>query len=178
MSEKAMPITGGCLCGAVTYISTEAPVEVCYCHCRMCQKSCGNPYFLSAFIQKKSFRFVTGEPKYYVSPGFPESQRGFCADCGTPLIMRDLTDTHAVYIATLDHPEDWPPTIGHSGMESRIPWDTINDDLPCWETESDPEFNKSREEYERLEALLKEGALSAEEFDRALKSLFENGPQT
>lgn len=144
----------------------------------MCQKSCGNPYFLSAFIPKKSFKFTVGEPKYYVSPGFPESQRGFCPQCGTPLIMRDLTATHAIYIATLDYPEDWPPTLGHSGMESRIPWDSINDDLPCWETESDPEFKMSRREYNNLENLLKKNALTTEEFEVKLYSLFENGPKT
>ena len=176
MSDKTLPVTGGCLCGAIRYVSTAAPVDVCYCHCRMCQQSCGNPYFLSAFIAKKSFRFTSGKPRYYRSPGFPESERGFCAECGTPIIMRDLTDTHAIYIATFDHPEDWPPTLGHSGMESKIPWDSINDDLPCWETESDPEFNKSRDEYARLENLAKENRLSAEEFAQQLESLFENGP--
>ena len=58
MPEKTMPITGGCLCGAVRYLSTKAPVDVSFCHCRMCQKSSGNPYFLSAFIPKKTFRFT------------------------------------------------------------------------------------------------------------------------
>ena len=178
MPEKTMPITGGCLCGAVRYLSTKAPVDVSYCHCRMCQKSSGNPYFLSAFIPKKTFRFTSGEPKYYRSPGFPEAERGFCPECGTPLIFRDLTDAHAKYIATLDHPEDWPPTYCHSGMESRIPWDVIHDDLPCWETENDPEFNQGRGEYERLKTLFSEGALTKVEFDHKLNLLFENGPET
>ena len=178
MTKKTIPITGGCLCGAVRYSSDEAPVDVSYCHCRMCQKSCGNPYFLGAFISKKSFRFTSGKPKYYKSSGFPESERGFCSDCGTPLIFRDLTDTHAIYIATLDHPEEWPPTLCHSGMESKIPWDTISDELPCWETGSDAEFNKSREEYEKLKALLSEGVLTQDGFDEKLEYLFEFGPKT
>ncbi len=38
MSDKTMPITGGCMCGAVRYEATEPPQEVGYCHCRMCQK--------------------------------------------------------------------------------------------------------------------------------------------
>ncbi|MEE8141098.1 MAG: GFA family protein [Alphaproteobacteria bacterium] len=142
MENKTLPVTGGCLCGAVRYQSTEPPKEVSYCHCRQCQKSCGNPYFLSAFLPVKSFNFTKGEPKYYRSSAWAD--RGFCADCGTPLIFRDGTEAHAIYIATLDHPEEWPPTFCHSGMESRIPWDTIHDDLPCWNTEDDPEYNAAK----------------------------------
>ena len=85
---------------------------------------------------------------------------------------------NAIYIATLDHPEDWPPTYRHSGMESRIPWDAIHDDLPCWETENDPDFNQGRGEYERLNILFSEGALTQGEFDQELNLLFENGPVT
>lgn len=32
MAEKHVPITGGCLCGAVRYESTEPPVNGGYCH--------------------------------------------------------------------------------------------------------------------------------------------------
>jgi len=62
-------------------------------------------------------------------------------------------------------------------MESRIPWDTIHDDLPCWETENDPDFNQGRQEYERLATLFKDGELTQEEFDQKLSKLFENGPE-
>ena len=178
MPEKTMPVTGSCFCGAVRYKSTEAPVDVCYCHCRMCQQSSGNPYFLGAFFTKKTFRFTHGKPKFYSQSTTPWVERGFCAECGTPLIFRDFTETHAIYIATLDHPEEWPPTLGHSGMESRIPWDTINDDLPCWETESDLELNKTRDEYGKLSAQLREGSLTKEGFAQQLKLMFEIGPVT
>lgn len=108
----------------------------------MCQKSSGAPYFLAAFPPVKSFRFVAGSPKFYRSSAWAE--RGFCADCGSPLLMRDGTDTHAAYIGTLDHPEDWPPSLAHTGMESRIQWDAIRDDLPCWNSDADPEYIASR----------------------------------
>lgn len=146
MGVKTLPVTGGCLCGAVRYQLTEPPEGGACCHCRMCQKSCGNPYFASAYISVKSFQFTKGEPKYYRSSTYVE--RGFCAACGTPLIFRDGTDLHAIYIGTLDHPEEWPPTINHLGMESRIPWDTIHDDLPCWNTEDDPEVIEAKAIYE------------------------------
>jgi hypothetical protein len=61
-------------------------------------------------------------------------------------------------------------------MESRIPWDTINDDLPCWETESDPELNKTRDEYDKLSAQLTKGLLTKEGFAQQMKLMFEIGP--
>ena len=33
-------------------------------------------------------------------------------------------------LGTLDHPEDWPPDYGHGGIESKVPWHIISDDLP------------------------------------------------
>jgi hypothetical protein len=89
-------------------------------------------------IPVKAFRFTRGEPKFYRSSAWAE--RGFCADCGTPLVMRDATETLAIHIGTLDHPEEWPPAQAHLGMESRIPWDSIHDDLPCWNTADDPGY--------------------------------------
>lgn len=147
MAEKTMPITGGCLCGAVRYEATEPPTGVGYCHCRLCQRATGAPHWLGAMIPVNAFRFTRGAPKFYKSSAWAE--RGFCAECGSPLIFRDGTATHGVMVGTLDHPEDWPPTTAHSGMESRIPWDTIHDDLPRWRTEDDPEYIAAKEAPER-----------------------------
>jgi hypothetical protein len=127
-----VPMTGGCLCGAVRYESSEPPVEVAYCHCRRCQRAYGNPFGVFAFISVTAFKITRGEPKYYWSSAW--AKRGFCAECGTPLVFRDSTQNIGILVSTLDHPEDWPPTLCHSGMESRIEWDKIGDDLPRWRT--------------------------------------------
>ena len=127
-----VPLTGGCLCGAVRYESSEPPVDVAYCHCRKCQQAYGNPFGVFAFISVTAFKVTRGEPKYYRSSAWAE--RGFCAECGTPLVFRDSTQNIGLLISTLDHPADWPPTLCHSGMESRIEWDGIADDLPRWRT--------------------------------------------
>lgn len=173
MGEKTFPITGGCLCGAVRYEADDPPSDVCYCHCRMCQKSCGNPSALCAFVPKATFRYTKGEPKFYRTSDWME--RGFCVECGTPLLMRDLTDTHAIYIGTLDHPEEWPPTLGHSGIESRIPWDTIDDGLPCWRTEEDPELIATQGALSKLSERMKAGKLTKAEFSKRKDELLRKG---
>ena len=61
MSEKIMPITGGCLCGAVHYEVSEAPFSVCYCHCRICQQTSGSVATVGAVFRKVTFRFTRGE---------------------------------------------------------------------------------------------------------------------
>ncbi len=53
-------------------------------------------------------------------------------------------------VGTLDHPEDAPPTQ-HIGIESQIPWLTIDDDFPRARTEDDPDFIAAEEAAERGE---------------------------
>jgi hypothetical protein len=151
MIEKTMPITGGCLCGAVRFEATEPPSWVAYCHCRMCQKACGQPYtIVVGFMGEKkgALRFTTGEPKYYKSSAWWE--RAFCADCGSPLGARHA-EVQSVMVGTLDHPEEWPPEECHTGIESQIPWDIIHDDLPRWRTEDDPDYVAAKEAAEQGE---------------------------
>jgi len=113
----------------------------------MCQKGCGQPYTISVGFDG-ALRFTKGEPKYYKSSAWLE--RAFCPDCGSPLGARDKNG-HTVMVGTLDHPEEWPPTEPHSGIESQIPWDIIHDDLGSCRTEDDPVFLAAKEAAERGE---------------------------
>ncbi len=141
MSDK-VKITGGCLCESVRYEVTQQPDDdgVGYCHCRMCQRALGGlfGYFVifSGSHIGGTFKFTRAEPKYYRSSEWLE--RGFCAECGTPLVIRDSTG-FGVTIGSLDHPEDFPPN-SHCGIESQVPWLKIDDDLPRRITEDDPSF--------------------------------------
>ncbi len=150
MTDKTMPITGGCICGAIRYEATEPPPEVGYCHCRMCQKWTGNLFFPCVGFRSAAFRFTQGEPKFYQSSVWLE--RGFCANCGTPVCDRFLKGVDRVYasIGGLDHPEDWPPN-GHWGVESQVPWLTIDDGLPRTRTEDEPEFIAAKAALEQGE---------------------------
>ena len=149
MTEKTMPITGGCLCGMVRYEASEEPSYIGYCHCRMCQRAYGQTSAIMVGFEPGAFRFTKGEPKYYKSSAW--SQRCFCAACGSPLGMHDEV-SHGVPAGTLDHPEEWPPITCHSGIESQIPWDVIHDDLPQWRTEDDPDYIAAKEAAERGES--------------------------
>ena len=149
MSDMTIPVTGGCLCGAVRYEADEPPHHADYCHCRMCQKHTGSAFSVSAAFRADRFRITRGAPKFYKSSDI--SERGFCADCGSSLIDRyfDPDDPYVwVGVGTLDHPEDAPPNQ-HSGVESQVPWLTIDDDLPRTRTEDDPDHIAAKAAIDR-----------------------------
>lgn len=137
MSDKTTPITGGCQCGAVRYEISEGPTEVGYCHCRKCQKAYGNLFGIFALFAKDAVRVTQGELKYYRSSAW--MKRGFCPDCGTPLLSPDDSGVIGVQVGSLDHPENFAPD-SHWGIESQVPWHKIDDDLPRERTEDDPQI--------------------------------------
>ncbi len=128
MSERTLPMTGRCLCGAVCYEATELPASVTYCHCRTCQRWSGSAMVVAARFPREAVTFTQGQPKFYKSSKIGE--RGYCTSCGTPLVFRYFgLDTIYITVGTLDHPEDAPPTI-HTCIESKVSWLHIDDDLP------------------------------------------------
>ena len=59
MSE--LPLTGGCLCGAVRFEVTEPLVSSGYCHCTRCQRRTGTAASPGARIAPGSLRVLAGE---------------------------------------------------------------------------------------------------------------------
>ncbi len=136
---KQLITTGRCLCGEIRFEISAPAMATNFCHCRMCQRWAGGPMSASATFPKEAVTFTRGEPKYYKSS--PIAERGFCANCGSSLIYRGLvpqwSDWLAFRIASLDNPQDFPPTW-HMGVESQMPWIDINDNLPRVRTEDSP----------------------------------------
>ncbi len=149
MQRKTMSITGGCLCGAVRYEANEAPYHISYCHCDMCKRAFGAAFGIFVMFRKQAFNFLRGAPTLYQSSSFAE--RGFCSQCGTPLMMQILEGTPqgesesvlakklypgtlraqciGVSIGSLDHPENFRP-VDHSCTDRELTWLNIDDHLP------------------------------------------------
>ncbi len=136
MANQLVPVTGGCLCGAVRFESTAPPIRGFYCHCTICQKNYGGLFQATVKFAGSAFAFAKGEPKYYRSSEF--ARRGFCAECGSPIMFEyDGNPDIWVLIGSLDHPKDWPLTkdapwgqTEHVCIESKVLWYEINDGLP------------------------------------------------
>jgi hypothetical protein len=101
-------LTGGCQCGAVRYRVAATPTGASICHCRMCQKATGSPYGAYAPMAREALVWTRGALKVFRSSEIAE--RGFCADCGTPLTYRNVTSERiSVTLCSLDDPNAVAP---------------------------------------------------------------------
>ncbi len=130
-AESQSVLAGGCLCGAVRFEVSQPAISTGFCHCRICQKFTGAPVGVWSAFPASAISFVKGAPKVFRST--PIAERGFCGDCGTSLTYRLMEPAPASYMviftATFDNPEEFTPAV-HGGIESRMPWMDINDNLP------------------------------------------------
>jgi len=126
--SKAQVFEGGCLCGAVRYQATAAPVRGVICHCTMCRKHSGAPALVFFHFPRSAFTWTAGRPTYYRSSRY--AARGFCPTCGSTLTMHEelLEDRVQVTAGSLDTPELLRPD-DHVWTESQLPWFEVTDDL-------------------------------------------------
>jgi hypothetical protein len=113
-------MSGGCQCGALRYHATQFLDSSHICHCRMCQKAVGNYFAALVGVPREAFQWTRGKPALFQSSG--PVARGFCRDCGTPLLY-DYADSKHLNVTTgsLDDPSRFPPQI-QFGKEARMPW--------------------------------------------------------
>jgi hypothetical protein len=134
MKRIEQQVSGGCQCGAVRFHSTAVLDNAHLCHCRMCQKAVGNIFAVLVAMPKDCFTWTRGRPASWRSSA--NAERGFCANCGTPLFYNDVTaDRIGIMIGALDNPAAFKP-VTHDGIEGRMPWFGELDDVPDYgETE-------------------------------------------
>jgi hypothetical protein len=127
-----LPMTGGCLCGAVRYEISAAPIASINCHCRTCQKSVGAPYLALMFVPAAALK-ITGSYKEYATLAASGNTvyRAFCPECGTALFGRNgtFTEIRPVAAATLDDASAFKPEKDMWVVDAQ-PWDYMNPELP------------------------------------------------
>ncbi len=140
MAEETMPITGGCLCGAVRFQITAKPLAAHYCHCTMCQKVSGGPFTVNVTVPIEGFSFTKGKPATYESS--PGNLRLFCGACGSSLGARAAEDPKliAIVLGCLDDPNLIKPE-SHAFTSTQVSWCEMDDGLPR-HAEGSPELRK------------------------------------
>jgi hypothetical protein len=85
IDRACLPLSGGCMCGAVRYEITEAPLAVYACHCTDCQRITGSAFALGVVVSANAFR-ATGKKALLAPPVIAASgrvkRRWICPDCG------------------------------------------------------------------------------------------------
>jgi hypothetical protein len=133
-------ITGGCLCKAVRYRITAAPIVTRVCWCRVCQYlAAGNATVNTCFPTNAIT--IEGELSDYslVADSGNIMHRRFCPKCGTQMFSEAEARPHLVFVrsGTLDDPEISKPsaTIWVSAAPS---WACIDDNIPRVERQPPP----------------------------------------
>jgi len=132
--------TGGCACGAIRYESAAEPVMMLHCHCRDCQRSSGGPFSPFVIEPAEAFKLLQGSPRFHASPSARggNTNRGFCPECGSPILVKTDSnpDIVAIRTASLDDPS-WFNLQVDVWTSDAHPWDQMKSRVAQVRTVSD-----------------------------------------
>ncbi len=117
--------TGGCLCGAVTYVVNGPLRDVIACHCSQCRKSSG--HHVAATSCHRDDIDVTGKVTWYQSSD--PARRGFCGICGSNLFWDGAGVNLSIFAGTLDG-STGIKMAGHIFCADKGDYYELDDDLP------------------------------------------------
>ena len=140
-----LPLTGGCICGAVRYAVAQTPIEVYACHCTDCQRITSSAFSIGAVVPDDAFA-ATGKVAISVPGGITEGgrvkRRWVCPDCGTWLFGNPRQGTQhpgmfrVVRGGTLDD-TSWLKPTAHYWTRSKQPWVALPEDAAIFATHPD-----------------------------------------
>jgi hypothetical protein len=133
-------ITGGCLCKAVRYRATAAPIVTRMCWCRVCQYLGAGSATVNVCFRTETFT-IEGTPLDYrsIADSGNVMHRRFCGNCGTSLFSEAEARPHLIFVraGTLDDPEIAAPSMAI--WTSQAPaWACIDPDMPKVERQPPP----------------------------------------
>ncbi|MEQ8825838.1 MAG: GFA family protein [Filomicrobium sp.] len=91
MTAERTEVEGHCLCGAISYSATLKAPEMAVCHCDMCLRWAGGPFFGVDCAEAPK---ITGEENLSVYQSSDWGERCFCGKCGTVLFWRMRDGSH------------------------------------------------------------------------------------
>ena len=114
-------ITGGCYCGKIRFRTTAEPMSQANCHCENCRRAAGAQAVAWITVPISAFDFEKGKPRRYRTD--TGAYRTFCEFCGSSLTYEHERRPNEIDIttATLDQPEEFPPTRDVFPDE-KLPW--------------------------------------------------------
>lgn len=124
--------SGRCRCGEVHYKVIGEINDSFFCHCESCRRNSGAPFVAWGKVHVDAFQLMKGKlVQFKSSPGVV---RGFCGTCGTGITYQHAESYPDLdfLLATLDSPEDFPPTF-HIRVMEKLSWIHINDELPQYQ---------------------------------------------
>jgi hypothetical protein len=126
---------GRCYCGTVRFSITGPVRNLCVCHCESCRRAAGAAFVGWGTVDTDGFRIIDGEPAAIKLS--PEVERTFCNQCGSSLTYRHALRPGEVdfTLVSLNDPAALAPRM-HIWVQDKLPWVTLNDGLPQFQTVS------------------------------------------
>ena len=131
MNEK---ITGGCLCGKLTYEVPGPITSIDYCHCLRCRKASGSAFAAVTSVSKSRFKITAGLQYLKSYKTDAEFERVFCSECGSQLysIRPALADTIRLRLGSIDTDIEGKVSA-HIFAASKAVWHDICDQAPQYD---------------------------------------------
>jgi hypothetical protein len=125
-----LPLTGGCLCGAVRFEIDAPLLSASWCHCSRCQRRTGTPASVQGRIAPGSLRLLQGEEALGAFvPDDGGFAKVFCKECGSALWSQNPADDEimAVRFGAFDGDPGIRPQW-RQFVDYAAAWDPIPDD--------------------------------------------------
>lgn len=123
----AQPLTGRCLCGAISFAVTEPPLGARYCHCRRCQKRTGTGSSVNAAVRPGTVHIVEGVEHLATYVPKDGASKSYCRKCGGHLFSNDGDHVVAVRMGAFDDDPGVRPDR-RQWLASAPAWDAIPED--------------------------------------------------
>lgn len=126
--------TGGCLCGAIHFKTTGAPVVVAHCHCRDCQRTTGAGHSTGAMFAFRNVEISGALAEYSLTSNAGNTViKAFCQNCGSNISGRNsgTPDHVTLSLGTFGDPANFEPEV-IVFAENRCGWDLMDETLPSF----------------------------------------------
>jgi hypothetical protein len=132
---------GGCVCGAVRYVTVGEAERITVCHCRWCQRRTGTAFGTEVVFRKENVLVSGAEPGRYRHVS-DESGRWlevyFCACCGTNLgfTLEAVPDIRTIPAGTYDDPawlDETRAIFRQVFARTRRSWGLVTDKVEVYE---------------------------------------------
>jgi hypothetical protein len=125
----ALPLKGGCGCGAVRFEIDAPLVGAAYCHCTRCQRRSGTAAQASARVREGTLQLLRGTELLGAWNAGSGLEKIFCTACGSALFARD-PDSGEITIVRLGAIDGDPGVrpSAHQFVAYAAPWEPLPDD--------------------------------------------------
>jgi hypothetical protein len=132
VTPRAGITEGSCLCGAIGYEATGAPVRMMNCHCSRCRLGRAAAHATNVFYKIDQFRWVRGESLVteYKVPDARFHTVAFCSRCGAKLPKPYPERGVVVFPAGSLDTDPGLRAQAHICVADKAPWFDITGSLP------------------------------------------------